>query len=84
MDITELVLHTGNSYLPAHNERVSLTHFDGKLCLLGITKGPTPSHDQAITRVTPRASGGAWFGSGCYRPSGCPGGGECPESSMWA
>ena len=59
MDITELVLHTGNSYLPAHNERVSLTHFDGKLCLLGITEGPPSSHEHAITKVIHRARGGS-------------------------
>ena len=62
--ITEIALHTGNSHSLAHNERVSLTHFDGKLCLLGITEGPLPSYDHAITGITP----GAWFGSGGYRP----------------
>jgi len=55
--ITEIALHTGNSHSPAHNERLSLTHFDGKLCLLGITEDPPPSHDHAITGVTPRARG---------------------------
>ena len=56
--ITEIALHTGNSHSLAHNERVSLTRFDGKLCLLGITEDPLPSPAPAITGVTPRARGG--------------------------
>ena len=56
--ITEIALHTGNSHSPAHNERLSLTHFDGKLCLLGITEDPPPSHAHAITGVTPLSDAG--------------------------
>ena len=56
--ITEIVLCTDNPRSLAHNERISLTRFDGKLCLLGITEGPLPSPDHAITGVTPRARDG--------------------------
>ena len=58
MHITEIARHTGNLHSPAHNERLSLAHFDGKLCLLGITEDPPPSPDHAITGITPRARGG--------------------------